>query len=47
MRRFPNVNDRASIKQAIKGMTRGAYAILGLGAVVAAGLAYVAMRLLS
>ncbi|MGE0387191.1 MAG: sulfotransferase family protein [Gammaproteobacteria bacterium] len=41
---FPNVNDRAQVKQAIAGMTRGAYVIIGvLGAAVAA-LAWGAMR---
>jgi Sulfotransferase domain len=33
---FPNVNDRAAIKKTIAGMTRGAYAILGMGALAAA-----------
>ncbi len=34
---FPNVNDRAQIKKAIAGMTKGAYAILaGLGLAAAA-----------
>jgi len=37
---FPNVNDRAAIKQAIKGMTRGAYVILGLAGLAVFGLAY-------
>ena len=37
---FPNVNDRAAIKQTIKGMTRGAYVILGLLALTFAGAAY-------
>ncbi|HYW90906.1 MAG TPA: sulfotransferase [Gammaproteobacteria bacterium] len=36
---FPNVNDRAAIKQTIREMTRGAYGILAAGAGVVAGLA--------
>lgn len=44
---FPNVNDRANIKKAIKGMTRGAYVILGVGAALTAGLLYGAFRFLS
>ena len=36
---FPNVNDRAAIKQTIREMTRGAYGILAAAAVVVAGLA--------
>ena len=42
---FPNVNDRAQIKQVIAGMTKGAYVILAIGALVAAGLIYGATRL--
>lgn len=42
---FPNVNDRAAIKQTLKGMTRGAYAILGIGTLVVAGLIYGALTL--
>jgi hypothetical protein len=37
---FPNVNDRAAIKQTIKGITRGAYVIVGLAMLAMAGLAY-------
>lgn len=37
---FPNVNDRAAIKQTIKGITRGAYVIVGLAALAVAGVAY-------
>ena len=37
---FPNVNDRAAIKQTIKGMIRGAYVILGLLSLTFAGAAY-------
>jgi hypothetical protein len=44
---FPNVNDRAEIKKAIAGMTRGAYAILAGGAALLAGLGYAALRLLT
>ena len=43
---FPNVNDRAEIKKVIAGMTKGAYVILAGLAVVAAGIAYGAVRLL-
>jgi hypothetical protein len=42
---FPNVNDRAAIKQVLRQMTRGAYVILGLGAAACAGLIYGAIRL--
>ena len=41
---FPNVNDRASIKKMLAGMTRGAYVILGGIALSAAALTYAAMR---
>ncbi|MDE2081215.1 MAG: hypothetical protein KGI90_07675 [Burkholderiales bacterium] len=44
---FPNVNDRAQVKQVIAGITRGAYVILAGGAALIAGLAYGAMKLLS
>lgn len=37
---FLNVNDRAAIKQTIKGITRGAYVIVGLAALAVAGVAY-------
>jgi len=37
---FPNVNDRAAIKQTIRGITRGAYAIMGLGALVVVSIIY-------
>lgn len=42
---FPNVNDRAAIRQTIEGMTRGVYIILGLAAVAMAGLAYALYQL--
>jgi hypothetical protein len=42
---FPNVNDREQIKKVIAGMTVGAYVVLALGAVLAAGLLYGATRL--
>ena len=42
---FPNVNDRAEIKKALRGMVRGAYFILGLGAIVLIGLLYTLFRL--
>jgi len=35
---FPNVNDRAQIKETIKGITKGAYTFVGIGAVVLMGL---------
>lgn len=41
---FPNVNDRAAIKQTLAKLTRGAYVILGLGLAAIGGLAYGAMR---
>tara|TARA_R110001592_G_scaffold111711_1_gene309395 strand:+ start:945 stop:1685 length:741 start_codon:yes stop_codon:yes gene_type:complete len=37
---FPNMNDRAAIKQTIAGITRGAYFFLGIVAIAAAGLIY-------
>jgi hypothetical protein len=37
---FPNINDRATMKRRIGMMTRAAYAILGLGAAVFAGIIY-------
>jgi hypothetical protein len=37
---FPNVNDRAAIKKTLRDMTRGAYAVLGVGAAGVAGLLY-------
>ncbi|MCW8808922.1 MAG: hypothetical protein OQK79_12565 [Rhodanobacter sp.] len=44
---FPNVNDRAAIKQTLAKLTRGAYVILGAGAAGAAGLIYTAVHFLS
>jgi hypothetical protein len=41
---FPNVNDRAAIKQVIRNMARGAYVILGLAAVLLTGIAYGLVR---
>ena len=43
---FPNVNDRAAIKKVIANMTRGAYVIMAVGAIVLAALVYGAIRLL-
>ena len=40
---FPNVNDRAAIKKTLKDLTRGAYAILGMGTAACAGLIYGAL----
>lgn len=37
---FPNVNDRAAIQKTIAGMTRGAYGIVGFGALAAAAALY-------
>lgn len=42
---FPNLNDRASIKQTIGGIMRGAYITLGLTAAAAAAVLYGAYRL--
>lgn len=42
---FPNVNDRAAIKKTLRGMTRGAYVILGVGILASAGLIYGLVRL--
>lgn len=42
---FTNVNDRAAIKKTLSDLTRGAYVILGVGAVLAAGLVYGAVQL--
>ncbi len=44
---FPNVNDRAAIKKTLSKLTRGAYVILGVGAMAFAGLVYGAFRLFS
>jgi hypothetical protein len=44
---FPNVNDRAAIKQTLNELTRGAYVILGLGAAACAGLIYGAFQFFS
>ncbi|MDY6943848.1 MAG: sulfotransferase [Pseudomonadota bacterium] len=43
---FPSVNDRAAIKETIKGITRGAYVILGVGALALTAVAYGLARLL-
>lgn len=42
---FPNINDRADFQKIIGGMLRGAYMILGIGAVVAAAAIYGVVRL--
>lgn len=42
---FPQVNDRAQFQQIIRGMTRGAYVILGLAAAVVAAAVYGAVQL--
>jgi hypothetical protein len=41
---FPNVNDRAAIKQVIKGVTRVAYFVLGVAALFLSGLIYGLVR---
>ncbi|MFA5170723.1 MAG: sulfotransferase family protein [Sulfuriferula sp.] len=45
--KFPNVNDRAAIKQTLNKLTRGAYGILGIGMTGFASLAYGAYRFFS
>jgi hypothetical protein len=44
---FPRVNDRAAVKKDIANMTKGAYGILGLVALVAAALLYGVYRIAS
>jgi hypothetical protein len=44
---FPNVNDRADVKKIINDITKGAYVILGAGAVILAALIYGAIRFLT
>ncbi|MGH6855790.1 MAG: sulfotransferase family protein, partial [Aestuariivirga sp.] len=44
---FPNVNDRADVKKIIAGMTKGAYAILAAAAVIAAGMVYGSVTILT
>ncbi len=44
---FPNVNDRAAIKQTIAGITRGAYVIVGIAAIAAFGVLYGLVRAFS
>ena len=44
---FPNVNDRKAFKKILNGLTRGAYVILAVGAMVSAGVVYGAVRLFS
>lgn len=44
---FPNVNDRAAIKQTIRGITRRAYFIPGFAALAFSGLAYGLVRVFS
>ncbi len=44
---FPNVNDRAAIKQTLRQLTRGAYVIVGVAAAALSGLGYLAYQLLS
>lgn len=42
---FPNVNDRAQMKEVVGKITRGAYVILAGGVIVAAALVYAALQL--
>lgn len=42
---FPNVNDRAAIKQTLREMNRGAYAIVAIGLLAGIGVAYGGFRL--
>lgn len=42
---FPNVNDRAAIQETLRNLTKGAYSILGLGALVVAGLVFGVLHL--
>ena len=44
---FPNVNDRTQIKQEIRGIMRGAYAMLALSVAAIAAIAYGVVRALS
>ncbi len=44
---FPNVNDRAAIRQTLRQLTRGAYVIVGVAAAALSGLGYLAYQLLS
>jgi len=44
---FPRVNDRASIKKMLNGITRGAYAILAGLALATAAVAYLVFRLVA
>ncbi len=42
---FPNVNDRAAIKKIIAGITRGAYAVIAVAAILLAAIIYGLARL--
>jgi hypothetical protein len=44
---FPNVNDRAAIKETLRNLTKGAYVILGLGALAVTGLLYGVLQLVA
>lgn len=44
---FPDVNDRAQIKKSIAALSRGAYVILAIAALIAAAAVYGAVRLFS
>ena len=44
---FPNVNDRAQVKAAIRGVMRGAYLMLGAGAAILGTGIYWALKLLA
>lgn len=43
---FPRINDRDAIKRDIRGMVRGAYVILSVGAAVVSGAAWAALQLI-
>lgn len=44
---FPNVNDRREVKKTLREITRGAYVILGVGALILAGVTYGALHFLA
>lgn len=44
---FPNLNDRAAIKKTVRDLTKGAYAVLGLGSAAFSGLIYETFRIFS
>jgi len=44
---FPNVNDRKEIQKALAAITKGAYAILAIGAAIAVAIVYLLWRFLA